>query len=178
MKAIRVSSAGPPSVLKLEDVPTPSPAAGQLLIRLLAAGEDRSDSVAKGVRWLLTRQQPDGSWTRYRTRAEFLDQIRAIVRQDIVDVMLAIDVQGCPTDFRSAWYDYLVQVRNLHRRTDRVALFAAAAGKPVTNLPGLIKVAVGSPELGQYLLDALSQEDAAWEKLERSAMNNGVMPKP
>lgn len=31
---------------------------------------------------------PDGSWSRYRTRAEFLDQIRAIVRQDIVDVML------------------------------------------------------------------------------------------
>lgn len=32
---------------------------------------------------------PDGTWTRYRTRAEFLDQIRAIVRQDHVDVMLA-----------------------------------------------------------------------------------------
>jgi len=30
----------------------------------------------------------DGSYTRTRTRAEFLDQIRAIVRQDIVDVML------------------------------------------------------------------------------------------
>lgn len=29
-----------------------------------------------------------GAFTRYRTRAEFLDQIRAIVRQDIVDVML------------------------------------------------------------------------------------------
>lgn len=31
---------------------------------------------------------PDGTFTRNRTRAEFLDQIRAIVRQDIVDVML------------------------------------------------------------------------------------------
>ncbi|HVZ02508.1 MAG TPA: hypothetical protein VHA35_23585 [Dongiaceae bacterium] len=30
----------------------------------------------------------DGSWTRYRTRAEFLDQIRAIVRQDVLDIML------------------------------------------------------------------------------------------
>ena len=92
--------------------------------------------------------------------------------------LMAIDVQGCPTDFRSAWYDYLVQVRNLHRRTDRVALFAAAAGKPVTNLPELIKVAVTDPALGQYLLDALNQDDAAWEKLERTAMNYGVMPKP
>jgi hypothetical protein len=30
----------------------------------------------------------DGSWSRHRTRAEFLDQIRAVVRQDILDVML------------------------------------------------------------------------------------------
>jgi len=33
-------------------------------------------------------RQPDGAWTRYRTRAEFLDQIAAIVKQDIVDIML------------------------------------------------------------------------------------------
>jgi hypothetical protein len=31
---------------------------------------------------------PDGSWTRYRTREEFLGEIKAIVEQDIVDVML------------------------------------------------------------------------------------------
>ena len=31
---------------------------------------------------------PDGSWTRYRTRAEFLDEIEAIVKQDVVDIML------------------------------------------------------------------------------------------
>ncbi|MFO1039246.1 MAG: hypothetical protein U1E45_20575 [Geminicoccaceae bacterium] len=30
----------------------------------------------------------DGTWTRYRTRPEFLDQIRSIVAQDIVDIML------------------------------------------------------------------------------------------
>ena len=33
-------------------------------------------------------RQPDGSWSRYRSRAEFLDQVRAIVRQDVVDIML------------------------------------------------------------------------------------------
>jgi squalene-hopene/tetraprenyl-beta-curcumene cyclase len=32
------------------------------LLGLLAAGDDRSDSIAKGVRWLLTRQQAGGSW--------------------------------------------------------------------------------------------------------------------
>jgi len=105
------------------------------------------------------------------------ESISLLNHQRVADVM-AIDVQGCPAEFRSAWYDYLVQVRNLHRRTERVALFAAAAGKPVTTLPELIKVAVGSPALGEYLLDALNQDDAAWEKVERSAMNYDILPKP
>jgi squalene-hopene/tetraprenyl-beta-curcumene cyclase len=40
---------------------TPSQTAWAML-GLLAAGDDRSDSVAKGVRWLLARQLEDGSW--------------------------------------------------------------------------------------------------------------------
>src|SRR5271168_3201482 len=40
---------------------TPSQTAWAIL-GLLAAGDNRSDSVAKGVRWLIERQRPDGSW--------------------------------------------------------------------------------------------------------------------
>ena len=40
---------------------TPSQTAWGLLA-LLAAGDDSSESVAKGIRWLLARQRPDGSW--------------------------------------------------------------------------------------------------------------------
>ncbi|MHB1935874.1 MAG: squalene--hopene cyclase [Acidobacteriaceae bacterium] len=36
------------------------------VLGLLAAGDIRSDSVAKGIRWLLQRQQADGSWTEDR----------------------------------------------------------------------------------------------------------------
>jgi squalene-hopene/tetraprenyl-beta-curcumene cyclase len=42
-------------------ISTPSQTAWAML-GLLAAGDDRSDSIAKGVRWLLTRQRPDGGW--------------------------------------------------------------------------------------------------------------------
>jgi len=40
---------------------TPSQTAWALL-GLLAAGDDRSDSIAKGVRWLIERQRENGSW--------------------------------------------------------------------------------------------------------------------
>ena len=44
-----------------QGISTPSQTAWALL-GLLAAGDDRSDSIAKGVRWLLDRQLVDGSW--------------------------------------------------------------------------------------------------------------------
>jgi squalene-hopene/tetraprenyl-beta-curcumene cyclase len=42
-------------------ISTPSQTAWAIL-GLLAAGDTRSDSVAKGVRWLIEHQQTDGSW--------------------------------------------------------------------------------------------------------------------
>ena len=44
MKAIRVSEYGAPSVLKLEEVPTPQPGAGQVLVRNHAAGVNPVDT--------------------------------------------------------------------------------------------------------------------------------------
>ena len=44
MKAIRVHAFGGPAVLKLEDVPTPRPAAGQVLIWVKAAGVNPYDT--------------------------------------------------------------------------------------------------------------------------------------
>ncbi len=50
-------------------IPTPAASVPALRRRphglcsdLLSAGDDRSDSIAKGVRWLLTRQTPGGGW--------------------------------------------------------------------------------------------------------------------
>ena len=44
MKAIRVSEYGGPSVLKLEEVPTPHPAQGQILVRIYAVGINPVDT--------------------------------------------------------------------------------------------------------------------------------------
>ncbi len=44
--------------------------------------------MGSGVTGTAPHRQPDGSWTRYRTRAEFLDQIQAVIDQDVVDLML------------------------------------------------------------------------------------------
>jgi NADPH:quinone reductase len=44
MKAIRVHQFGGPEVLRIEEVPTPSPAAGQVLVRIRAAGVNPYDT--------------------------------------------------------------------------------------------------------------------------------------
>lgn len=80
-------------------------------------------------------------------------------------------------DFRSAWFDYLAGVHELHIRVERVAGVGLAVGKPVSDLPSLIKFAAANPGAGEYLLAAVSKVDDAWGKVERAGMNYGVMPK-
>jgi hypothetical protein len=69
----------------------------QKLARIRAGQYKRSDFILADAKdpdmgpsltWAGPNRQPDGSWTRYRTREEFLGQIRAVVAQDIVDIML------------------------------------------------------------------------------------------
>src|SRR5262249_44485410 len=48
MKAIRVHEFGGPEVLKLEEVATPKPSAGEVLVRIHAAGVNTNDTYMRG----------------------------------------------------------------------------------------------------------------------------------
>ena len=113
----------------------------------------------------------------FAQRAKLKETQAGSLSSQRVAEMMAIDVKSCPEDFRSAWFDYLAAVQNLHLRVERVTGIASAMGKPVTDLQSLIRFAATSPELGQYLLAALNKDDEAWGKVERTGMNYGVMPK-
>lgn len=127
-------------------------------------GTAKADSKKSAIESVLTQ------------RAKLKDTQAGFLSRQRVAELMAIDVKNCPADFRSAWFDYLVAVQNLHRRIARATGIASAVGKPVTDLPSLIKFAATSPELGQYLLAALNKDDEAWGKVERAGMSYGVMP--
>ena len=62
--------------------------AGQYRRQDFIIADAKDPDMGPSLTWSGPKREPDGSFTRYRTREEFLDQIRAIVRQDIVDIML------------------------------------------------------------------------------------------
>src|SRR5688572_32767725 len=51
MKAIRVKNFGDPDVLKLEDVPVPAPAAGQVLVDVRAIGVNPVDTYIRAGKY-------------------------------------------------------------------------------------------------------------------------------
>lgn len=53
MKAIRVHRAGPPSVLQLDELPDPTPGAGQVLVKVHAAGVNPADTYVRSGNYAL-----------------------------------------------------------------------------------------------------------------------------
>jgi NADPH:quinone reductase len=58
MKAIRVAQFGGPEVLKLEEVPTPKPQAGQVLVHVRAAGVNPYDTYMRNGTYMIKPQLP------------------------------------------------------------------------------------------------------------------------
>ncbi len=58
MKAIRVREFGGPEVMKLEEVPVPKPGAGQVLVRIKAAGVNPADTYARTGNYIVKPSLP------------------------------------------------------------------------------------------------------------------------
>ena len=58
MKAIRVHEFGGPEVLKLEEVPTPKPSAGEVLVRIHAAGVNPYDTYMRAGTYAVKPRSP------------------------------------------------------------------------------------------------------------------------
>jgi NADPH:quinone reductase len=58
MKAVRISRFGGPEVLEAVEVPKPTPAAGQLLVRIRAAGVNLADTLTRGDRYAVRPPLP------------------------------------------------------------------------------------------------------------------------
>src|SRR2546423_11247214 len=58
MKAIRVNQFGGPEVLKLEEISTPKPQAGQVLVRIHAAGVNPYDTYMRNGTYAIKPQLP------------------------------------------------------------------------------------------------------------------------
>ena len=60
--------------------------------------------------------------------------------RQLVASLKAINVQNCPDDFRSAWFDYLVEVEDTNTKHVRLAQLALQHGRNEGDLSSLVKL--------------------------------------
>jgi len=121
--------------------------------------------------------------------------------QKLVAALKAIKLNDCPADFRAAWFDYLVGVEDTRTKLVRLEQlaqeengvdvssllkFGEAAGLSHLNPAAVVaamldamfskKSSDKTQVAAQQLLAAQQRLDDSWRKLERTAMNYGVVP--
>jgi hypothetical protein len=130
------------------------------------------------------KRAPDGEWSRYRTRAEFLEEVRAVIAQDIVDIML-LSASNCERLIEEGAFEGS-RVKPAIRANDttdvwvmRGATYAARPSRPfrTASIPrvmcGSAQPSPGAPvsgtDLGLYSITFNNDLDADYASLEAFA---------
>jgi len=120
MKAIRVGQFGGPEVLKLEDVPTPKPQAGQVLVRLHAAGVNPYDTYMRNGTYAIKPQLP------YTPGSDAAGTVEAI-GEGVTKVKVGNRVYTAQT-LTGAYAEYALALeQQVHRLPDNVTFEQGAA---------------------------------------------------
>jgi NADPH:quinone reductase len=120
MKAILVRQFGGPEVLKLEEVPTPKPAAGQVLVKIHAAGVNPADTYARTGNYAVLPSLPYTPGTDGAGVVDSIgDGVKKVNRGDRVYV--AKNLSGTYAEYA------LALESQVHRLPDRIS-FAQGAG--------------------------------------------------
>lgn len=133
MKAIQLDCYGPPSVLVCRDVPTPACGAGELLVRVRAAGVNPKDClVRKGkFRWFTGRRFPLGLGHDFAGTVEDIGQGAGVFNRGDA-------VFGMTNGWQGRTYAEFVAVRAEETALKPVALgFEAAAATPLAGQTAL-----------------------------------------
>jgi NADPH:quinone reductase len=120
MKAILVRQFGGPEVLKFEEVPTPKPAAGQVLVKIHAAGVNPADTYARTGNYAVLPSLPYTPGTDGAGVVDSIgDGVKKVNRGDRVYV--AKNLSGTYAEYA------LALESQVHRLPDRIS-FAQGAG--------------------------------------------------
>ncbi len=125
MKAARIYSFGPPDVVVVEDVPTPSPGPGEVLVRVMAAGVAAWDAIIREGKSKVSPQPP-------LTLGSDLSGVVEQVGPGVTDFAPADEVYGV-TDpqFCGAQAEFAVAMAGMIARKPQSLNYVEAASAPV-----------------------------------------------
>jgi NADPH:quinone reductase-like Zn-dependent oxidoreductase len=167
MKAARIHSFGPPDVIVIDDLPRPTPSAGQVLIRVAAAGVGPWDALIREQKSVVNSSLP-------LTLGSDLSGIVETVGADVIQFKTGDKVYGVTNpEFIGANAEYALASTGMIARKPKSLSFDQAASVPVVAVtawqmlfeyaqvkPGqsvLIHGAAGN--VGAYAVQLASQSD-------------------